>query len=116
ARHLRPDGSFVVEAFVPGPEPTDTTGHVTPSVIEAGRVVLQVTRRHPLTQTVEGSVVCISAEGIRLRPWSIRYTSPDERDSMAGAAGLTLAQRWSGWRGQAFDRDSSHHVSVYQKG
>ncbi|MGI8758532.1 MAG: class I SAM-dependent DNA methyltransferase, partial [Acidimicrobiales bacterium] len=40
ARHLRPDGSFVVEAFVPGPEPTDTTGHVTPSVIEAGRVVL----------------------------------------------------------------------------
>lgn len=115
ARHLRPEGSFVVEAFVPGPDPAGTTGQVTPSVIGADRVVLQVTRRHPDTQTVEGSVVSITEEGIRLRPWFIRYTSPAELDSMADAAGLALAQRWSGWRGQAFDRDSSHHVSVYRR-
>ncbi len=114
-RHLRPEGSFVVEAFVPGPDPAGTTGHVTPSVIGADRVVLQVTRRHPDTQTVEGSVVSITEKGIRLRPWFIRYTSPAELDSMAGAAGLALAQRSSGWRGQAFDRDSSHHVSIYRR-
>ncbi len=115
ARCLRPGGSFVVEAFVPGPEPEGVSGAVTPSVIEPDRVVLQVTRRDPASQTVDGSVVSITAAGIRLRPWHIRYASPAQLDDLARAAGLTLLRRHRGWRGEAFGPHSSHHVSVYTR-
>ena len=115
ARRLCPGGALVVEAFVPGPEPEGPTGAVTPSVIGTDRVVLQVTRRDPATQTVEGSIVSITEAGIRLRPWHIRYSQPGELDDMAAAAGLTLAQRHAGWHGEAFVDHSSHHVSVYRR-
>lgn len=115
SRCLRPGGAVVVEAFVPSPDPDGPTGDVTASVVEAGRVVLQVTRRHPQTQTVEGSVVSITEEGIRLRPWHIRYAWPDELDLMAEAAGLELTERWADWRGQPFGPESTNHVSVYRR-
>ncbi len=114
ARRLRVGGALVVEAFVPSPEPEGIDGQVTPSVIEAGRVVLQVTRRHPGSQTVEGSTISITEAGIRLRPWHIRYARPEELDAMAGAAGLVLASRHAGWRGELFHDDSSTHVSIYR--
>ncbi len=114
AARLRPGGAFVMEAFVPSPEPETTTGSVTPSVVDATRVVLHVTQRHPASQTVDGSTVSISEDGIRLRPWHIRYARPDELDAMAGAAGLCLERRRGGWRDQPFGPDSSHHVSVYR--
>ncbi len=115
ARRLRPGGALVIEAFVPGPEPDSLTGAVTPSAIDADRVVLQVTRRDPLTQTVEGSIVSITAAGIRLRPWHIRYSRPAQLDDMAAEAGLTLARRHAGWHSEPFADDSSHHVSVYRR-
>ncbi|MGI9119072.1 MAG: class I SAM-dependent DNA methyltransferase [Acidimicrobiales bacterium] len=115
ARCLRPGGALVVEAFVPSTEPDSATGDVTASAVEAGRVVLQVTRRHPATQTVDGSVVSITEGGIRLRPWHIRYAPPDEIDAMAAAAGLELTDRWSGWQGQPFGAESTNHVSVYRR-
>jgi SAM-dependent methyltransferase len=114
ARRMRPGGCLVVEAFVPGPEPGGVTGAVTPSAIDADRVVLQVTRRDPSTQSIDGSVVSITEAGIRLRPWHIRYAHPEELDDMAGAAGLTLVARHGGWHGEPFGADSSHHVSVYR--
>ena len=114
ARRLAPGGAFVVEAFVPGPEPEGTDGQVTPSVIEAARVVLQVTRRHPATQTVVGSTISITEDGIRLRPWHIRYAPPAELDAMAAGAGLSLTDRSAGWRGEPFVSDSSRHISVYR--
>ncbi len=114
ARRLQPGGAFVVEAFVPSSEPDGIDGQVTPSVIEASRVVLQVTRRHPGLQTVEGSTISITEAGIRLRPWQIRYARPAELDAMADAAGLVLASRHAGWQGEAFGHDSSRHVSVYR--
>jgi SAM-dependent methyltransferase len=114
AARLRPGGSFVVEAFVPDESPGDD-GRVTPSVVEADRVVLQVTRRDVDQQTVSGNTVSITERGIRLRPWLIRYAAPAELDAMASAAGLTLAERWSDWHGSAFDGESAQHVTVYRK-
>lgn len=115
ATALRPGGCFVVEAFVPGPEPDGPQGRVTPSAIEADHVLLQVTRRLPDSQTVEGSLVSITEQGIRLRPWHIRYATPRQLDSMAEAAGLELTRRSAGWRGEPFHEGSSHHVSVYRR-
>lgn len=115
ARRLRPGGVFVVEAFVPSSDPDGIDGQVTPSTIEAARVVLHVTRRNPTTQTVEGSVVSITEDGIRLRPWQIRYAPPAELDAMADAAGLELARRSAGWRDEPFHGESSTHISVYRR-
>ena len=114
ARRLRPGGALVVEAFVPSPEPDATTAAVVPTVVEASRVVLHVTRRHPSTQTVDGSIVSITDEGVRLRPWHIRYAPPGELDGMAAGAGLALERRSAGWRGEPFGPDSPRHVSVYR--
>lgn len=114
SQRLHSGGVFVIEAFVPSPEPGGVDSHVTPSIIEAARVVLQVTRRDPTTQTVEGSVVAITEKGIRLRPWQIRYAQPAELDTMADGAGLTLVKRCAGWRDEPFHGESSAHVSVYR--
>lgn len=115
ARLLCPGGSLVIEAFVPSPDPDGVDAQVTPSAIETDHIVLQVTRRLPHTQTVEGSTVSITEAGIRLRPWHIRYAPPGEIDAMASAAGLALHQRHEGWRGEPFGSDSSRHVSVYRR-
>ena len=44
-----------------------------------------------------------------------RYAWPAEFDLMAKIAGMTLRDRWSGWRREPFTADSTMHVSVWQK-
>jgi SAM-dependent methyltransferase len=114
AERLRPDGHLVVEAFVPEPDAATPGGAVTPTLIEADRVVLQVTQSDPEAQTVTGSVVSITEEGIRLRPWRIRWATPVELDGMAARAGLERADRWADWDRRPFDDDSPRHVTLYR--
>jgi len=117
ARALRPDGWFALEAFVPGvPGPQDVLegGAVTPGKVEVDRVVLQVTIHDTVEQTVVGSFVDITEAGIRLRPWRIRWASPDELDAMAGDAGLVRAERWGEWDRRPYDDDCPKHVTLYR--
>ena len=44
-----------------------------------------------------------------------RYVWPSELDLMARIAGMSLRERWSGWRREAFTSESTKHVSVWQK-
>jgi hypothetical protein len=44
-----------------------------------------------------------------------RYVWPSELDLMARLAGMTLVERWGGWRREPFTRDSTSHVSVWRK-
>jgi hypothetical protein len=44
-----------------------------------------------------------------------RYVWPSELDLMARLAGMTLRERWSGWRREPFTSDSTMHVSVWEK-
>ncbi|MBV1894395.1 MAG: hypothetical protein KUG57_10130, partial [Ilumatobacteraceae bacterium] len=53
--------------------------------------------------------------GVRLRPWSIRWASPDQLDSMATAAGLTLESRWDDMARTTYDEQHGRHVSTYRK-
>lgn len=110
---LTDGGRFVVEAFVPIPDRVGPTDVVVPRTVSADRVVLSVTRSPAGEQTLLGQYIDISEAGIRLRPWHIRYSHPDQLDAMAEEAGLTLASRSAGWRDEAFDADSPAHVSVY---
>ena len=44
-----------------------------------------------------------------------RYVWPSELDLMARIAGMKLRERWSGWNGEPFTRESTKHISVWQK-
>lgn len=115
ARRLSPDGVFVIEAAVPDPERKagETVGVRS---MHADRVVLSVDVHHPDEQRVDGQFVEFTeAGGVRLRPWSIRYSTPDELDHMAVRAGLRLRDRWEDMGKVPFVRDSPTHVSVYTR-
>src|SRR6478752_9879855 len=100
ARHLVPGGSFVVEAFVPAPGQAQQS--VAPRTIAADRVVLSVSQTDPGRQEAMGQYVDITEQGIALRPWHIRWTTPDQLDEMAADAGLVLADRWADWERSPF--------------
>ena len=44
-----------------------------------------------------------------------RYVWPSELDLMARLAGMTLRERWSGWKREPFTSESTKHVSVWEK-
>lgn len=113
AARLTPGGRFVVEAFVPDERASGS--YVEVRELTADRVVLGVSRADHANQRAEGQFVeLVDGAPVRLRPWAIRWATPGELDDMAASAGLTLEYRWSGWRGEPFDADSPHHVSVWK--
>jgi SAM-dependent methyltransferase len=114
AEHLDPGGCFVVEVVVPDLQrlpPGDTLRALyvseTKSGIDEYDVVMQGLTSHHLT-VVEG----------RLERFSIpfRYVWPSELDLMAQLAGMSLRERWSGWKREPFTSGSHKHVSVWEKG
>jgi SAM-dependent methyltransferase len=111
AEVLPDDGSLVVEAFVP-----DLAGeavrHIEPRLVGQD-VVMDVSVRDPATQTVRGQQVHLAPDGIRLRPWRIRYLSPTQCDALAAEVGLALLDRWADWHGSSFGDDAVRHVSRY---
>ncbi len=116
AAALAPGGRFVIEAFVPV-APDRRTSAVEVRAIDARRVVLSIHRADPATRLAEGAYVELSeTAGVRLRPWSVRWSTPNELDALAGAAGFDLISRHSDWEGTPFDDRSAHHVSVYRRG
>jgi hypothetical protein len=118
ADRLTRGGAFVVEAFVPdvarlGATPTD----VSVRSLAVDRVVLSVTVNEPEEQRAEGQFVEFTETGgVRLRPWSIRWATPEQLDAMADAAGLALTERWEDMAGAPFDDASRAHVSIYVAG
>jgi SAM-dependent methyltransferase len=116
ARHLAPEGVFVVEAFVP-----DLTGFVNGQAVRtvhvtADSVYLEASVHDAVAQTVQYQYVAITQGDVRLFPVPMRYAWPSELDLMARLAGLELRQRWGGWDRSAFTALSSSHVSVYARG
>jgi ubiquinone/menaquinone biosynthesis C-methylase UbiE len=116
AEVVDPGGYFVVEAFVP-PEPGSAPDSgVSVRSIEVDHVVLTAARRTPSEQTITGQHIEISEQGIKLRPWVVRYATPQQLDEMAAWAGLTLVSRHGDWARTPFDDASGAHVSVYRNG
>jgi len=114
AQALKPDGVFVVEAFVPADD-TVASG-VDVRRIESDEVVLSVFRRAGGDDVVTGSLVSLSSGGgVRLRPWAIRPHAPAQLDAMAAAAGLELVERRGGWHGEPFSGSCDRHVTVYRR-
>lgn len=116
ARHLRPDGRFVVEAFVPDLSRFTDDANLSTRAISDGVLRLDASTHDPVAQIVRSQHVFIRAADTELLPVDIRYSWPSELDLMARLAGLTRQARYGGWARHEFTRYSAGHVSVYERG
>jgi SAM-dependent methyltransferase len=115
AKHLAPDGCFLVEAFVP--DLTRFTGgqvNWATSVTE-NTVQLDVGQHDAVAQRVNSQKVVINDGSVRLYPVQIRYVWPSEFDLMAQLAGLDLSDRWGSWQRTPFTSQSQKHISIYKR-
>lgn len=110
---LTSGGAVVVEAFVPDPGATSGDA-VSTRQVTADRVVLSVSRTDADRRLAIGQYIDITEDGIKLRPWQVRWSTPEELDATAASAGLRLAERWADWDRSPFTDDATAHVSIYR--
>jgi len=112
---LTTGGIVVVEGLAPPSQPDGATiDDVSVKSMTATNVVLSISRHHSADQLVEGQFVEFTKEhGVRLRPWSIRYSSVEQLDAMAGAAGLSVVARFADANRTAFDAMTGRHLTIY---
>lgn len=109
-------GWFVCAAFIPDlGEPATERGTVGVRSLTADQVVLTADRHDAEAQTISGQFIDITAAGITLRPFHIRYLLPRQLDDLAAEAGLVLEARWADWARTELDDHSVGHVSVYRR-
>jgi SAM-dependent methyltransferase len=113
AAHLEPGGCFVIEVLVPGLRrlpPGETFQPFDVSPTHLGFDEYDVARQGLISHhywIADGKVEVFSPP--------FRYVWPSELDLMARLAGMTLRERWSGWKREPFKSDSIKHVSVWEK-
>jgi SAM-dependent methyltransferase len=114
AAHLEPGGCFVIEVVVPDlqrlpPGETFRPFHVSETHlgIDEYDVANQGLISHHYHRAPDGSFEKSSLP--------FRYVWPAELDLMARLAGMTLRERWGGWKREPFTSESTKHVSVWEK-
>jgi SAM-dependent methyltransferase len=114
ARHLKPGGRFLIQAFVPDPSRFDRGQRIAVRDINPNSAVLEVAQHDPVRQQVRSHLIHLTEAGLQLYPVQLRYAWPSELDLMARLAGLSLSQRWADWTRGPFQASSGFHISVYQ--
>jgi SAM-dependent methyltransferase len=112
AAHLQPGGCFVIEVGVPDLRrlpPGETVRAFDIGATHLGFDEFDVAEQGLISHhyRIEGGV-------LELHSVPFRYVWPAELDLMAQLAGMTLRERWGGWRREPFTGDSRAHVSVWQ--
>jgi SAM-dependent methyltransferase len=113
ASHLEPGGCFVIEVELPDLQRLPRGDSFRPFTVTPTRLGID-------EYDVEAQGLIshhYRVVGDKLEVWSIpfRYVWPSELDLMARLAGMTLRERWSGWRREPFTSESTKHVSVWEK-
>jgi len=114
AHHLDPQGSFVIEAYVPDLRRFDQGQTVRAIHVEMDEVRLEASLLDPINQQITGQKVVLTGQGVQLYPLKVRFAWPSELDLMARIAGLQLFQRWENWKRSPFSSESMRHISVYR--
>ena len=114
ARHLAPDGRFVVEVGVPPLRQLPPGAVAVPFDVGEQHVghdtfdtVTQQAVSHHYTREADGRM--------RYGVHHYRYVWPAELDVMARLAGLEPESRWAGWDRAPFTAESRSHVSVWRR-
>jgi SAM-dependent methyltransferase len=113
AEQLEPGGCFVIEVMVPALQrlpPGETVRPFDVTATHLGFDEYDVASQGLISHhysVIDGNLDVVSMP--------FRYVWPSELDLMARLAGMTLRERWSGWRREPFTNDSTGHVSVWEK-
>jgi SAM-dependent methyltransferase len=114
ARHLRPGGRLVIEAWIPRLSSLSKTT-LEPRRLGPGYAGLVIGQNDPVRQLFSTTQVVLGgSDSVRVYPVVHRYAYPAELDLMARMNGLQLEDRWADWHGTTLTADSSDHVSVYR--
>ena len=114
AAHLKPGGCFVIEVGVPDLQrlpPGETIRAFTVSDSRLGFDEYDIAAQGLISHhywITDGKVEVFAPP--------FRYVWPAELDLMARLAGMSLRERWGGWRREPFTSESTSHASVWQKG
>jgi SAM-dependent methyltransferase len=114
AAHLEPGGCFVIEVGVPDLQRLPFGETIRPFALSEKHlgfdtydVANQGLISHHYTRTADGT--------FRYSWGPFRYVWPSELDLMARLAGMTLRERWSGWKREPFTSTSTKLVAVWEK-
>ena len=113
AAHLQPGGRFVIEVMVPDLQrlpPGDTVRAFTVSATRLGFDEYDVA-----SQGLISHHYWVDGDKLEMSSVPFRYVWPAELDLMARLAGMSLRERWSGWKREPFTSESRQHVSVWEK-
>jgi SAM-dependent methyltransferase len=114
ASRLGQGASFHID--VVHPRPSGESDHMRIRTMTTGEVVLSISRHDEDAQRITGQFVQFIHGGqTRLRPWSVRYWTPQQLDTHASTHGLTLLSRHGDGSGAQFTNSSPRHVSRYQR-
>jgi SAM-dependent methyltransferase len=113
AAHLAPHGCFVIEVGVPDLQRLPHGETFRP--FHVGKTHLGIDEYDVMNQGLISHHYRIVDGSLETRSVPFRYVWPAELDLMARIAGLTLRERWSGWKREPFTSESMTHVSVWEK-
>jgi len=113
AAHLEPGGCFVIEVMVPQlrrlpPGDTFQPFSVTPRHVG-------IDEYDVVSQGLVSHHYFVAEGDVEVHSMPFRYVWPAELDLMARLAGMTLRDRFGGWRGERFTAESTSHVSIWEK-
>ena len=113
AAHLEPGGCFVIEVGLPDLQRLPFGETIRP--FHVGETHLGFDEYDVVDQGLI-SHHYTAADG-KFERWSgpFRFVWPSELDLMAELAGMRLRERWSGWKREPFTRESTKHVSIWEK-
>jgi SAM-dependent methyltransferase len=110
ADHLEPGGCFVIEVGLP-----DVRGEKL-RIFDFSDRHLGIDEYDFENQRLISHHYTRTRDGTFKYAWGpFRYVWPSELDLMARLAGMTLRERWSGWKREPFTSASTKLVAVWQK-
>jgi SAM-dependent methyltransferase len=115
AERLRPDGRFLLHAFVPDTSRIERGQDLSVRDVGLERVRLDATVYDSAEQRLETTQVRLEPTGMRFVHAKLRFAYPPELDLMAQLAGMRLEQRWGSFARTPFTRDSVFAVSIYAR-
>ena len=113
AAHLEPGGCFVIEVMLPDLQRLPAGETIRPFTVTPTR--LGFDEYDVVRQGLISHHYAVRDGALEVNAIPFRYVWPAELDLMARLAGMTLRERWSGWKREPFTAESTKHVSVWEK-
>ena len=114
AAQLEPGGCFVIEVVVPDLQRLPAGETIRP--LYASTTKLGFDEYDVVSQGLISHHYSVLEGELDVLSIPFRYVWPSELDLMARLGGMSLRERWSGWKREPFTSESREHVSVWQKG